>query len=338
MKNTIFSARLTLCILLVMLTACTPKIHKPGPSITSGFILKNRYISFDGTELPIEAWLPEQSKITSVMIAVHGFNDYKHFFQQPGNFFKEQGIACYAYDQRGFGGSPARGLWSGIDAYTQDLNLFIQLIKQMHPGLPVYLLGESMGGAIVITTLSQAVKSKVDGIILAAPAVWARDTMPWYQQGLLWVLSHTLPWLTLTGEGIKLSPSDNLTMLRELRDDPQVIKETRIETLYGLADLMDTAAQKASQIDSQTLLLYGEKDEIIPKEPTYRFVQQLLQTQESKKTIAFYENSYHMLLRDLHALVLWRDIIAWIKSPSSALPSGADKHAQQLLGKRSKYF
>lgn len=318
-------------LMLILLSACAPGIYKPGPFVTVGRILDNRYVTPDGAELPLRQWLPKQKKAHAVLIALHGFNDYSRFLQQPGDYFSKQGIACYAYDQRGFGGSPQRGLWSGIEAYVQDLELFIHLIQLKHPGLPVYVLGESMGGAVVIAAMSEAVKAKVAGLILVAPAVWARETMPWYQQTLLWTLSHTLPWLTLTGRQVKVMPSDNIEMLKALGKDPMVIKETRVETIYGLANLMDKAMHNAKNIDANTLILYGEKDEIIPKQPTYQFLKDVLQTRQQQKKVALYENGYHMLLRDLQAPVLWKDITAWIKSSSSPLPSGADKRAQSKL-------
>ncbi|MDO9106017.1 MAG: lysophospholipase [Methylovulum sp.] len=329
----VFTTRLWLCsLLLTLLSGCLPGIHKPGATITAGQLLAKQYITPDGVHLPVTQWLPQPDKTSAVLVAIHGFNDYNHFFQQPGDYFQQRGIACYAYDQRGFGGSPLRGLWSGIDAYIQDLDVFVQLVKDKHPGLPVYLLGESMGGAVIIAAMTKTAKIRVNGLILAAPAVWARATMPWYQQGLLWTLAHTLPWLTLTGKGIKVMPSDNIAMLRALGKDPLVIKATRVETLYGLADLMDIAQQNAGRINEKTLVLYGDRDEIIPRQPTYQFVQHMLQAQQQKKMVALYKNGYHMLLRDLQAPVLWQDIIAWIQSPSAPLPSGADKYAQQVLG------
>lgn len=139
-----------------------------------------------------------------------------------------------------------------------------------------------MGGAIVITAMRQENMPEVAGIILAAPALWARSTIPRYQTGLLWMLAHSLPWLTLTGSGVGVMASDNIEMLRALGKDPLVIKATRVETLYDLTDLMDNAFNSAAWLHVNTLMLYGEKDEIIPKEPTYAFVQQLLATDGGK--------------------------------------------------------
>lgn len=322
---------LLLLLTQMLLTACMPKIYQPGPEISTGQLLSKYYQTPDGVNLPLRQWLPEPENTHAVLVALHGFNDYSRFFAQPGEYFRQQGIASYAYDQRGFGDSPQRGLWSGVDAYSRDLDVFVQLVKQKHPGLPVYLLGESMGGAVVIVTMTQAYKPQVAGIILAAPAIWARQTMPWYQQTLLWTLSHTMPWLTLTGEGVEITPSDNIEMLRSLGKDPLVIKETRVETIYGLVNLMDMALNNAQQLRVDTLLLYGENDEVIPPAPTYQFLRGFMQTQQQQKTLALYENGYHMLLRDLQAPVLWQDIVVWINTTDGPLPSGADSRAAEVL-------
>ena len=318
-------------LLLAHILACTPMIHPSGAALTSGQILNNYYITPDGTQLPLKSWRPAKKDIKSVIIALHGFNDYSNFFQQPGNYFSQYNTISYAYDQRGFGESPNPGLWAGVDTYIDDLKNFIQLVKNKHPNTPIYLLGESMGGAIIITTMAQSHQLPVNGIILAAPAVWARETMPWYQNVLLWTLSHTVPWLKVTGEGLEIQPSDNIEMLRALGQDPLVIKETRVEAIYGLVNLMDQALSSADAIAANTLLLYGEKDEIIPKEPTYQFLHHLTESGKNKLIIAFYSNGYHMLLRDLQAPVLWNDITIWINSFTSPLPSGADQRALKLL-------
>ncbi|MGZ8911342.1 MAG: alpha/beta hydrolase [Methylococcaceae bacterium] len=318
-------------VALISLSGCMPMTYPPGEKNGAAQINATYFRTEDGVVLPLRSWLPK-TEIRAILIALHGFNDYSHFFDSPGNYFSTQGIACFAYDQRGFGAAPKRGLWAGTAAYVDDLQTLARLLKQRYPDRPIYLLGESMGGAIIITAMSKAAIPEVDGVILSAPALWARSTMPWYQTGLLWTLAHSMPWLTLTGRSLHIKPSDNIEMLRALSRDPWVIKATRVEALYGLSDLMDEAFDGAELLHGNTLLLYGEKDEIIPKEPTYRFLQQFLATDEAVKTAAFYRQGYHMLLRDLEAPTTWQDIAAWIDNHAGELPSGADDRARQLLG------
>jgi len=322
--------RLLVLSLVQIVTGCTPNIHPAGIAISSGQIVENLFVTPDGAQLPLKSWHPSEQEIKTIIIAIHGFNDYSNFFHQTGDYLSQNNTLSYAYDQRGFGETTNRGLWAGIDTYSSDLTNFVQLVKDKHPAVPIFLLGESMGGAIVISTVTQSSKLPVDGIILAAPAVWARETMPWYQNALLWTLSHTVPWMTLSGSDLGIKPSDNIDMLLALGKDPLVIKETRVETISGLTDLMDHAFSNADRISINTLLLYGEKDEIIPKKPTYQFLHKLSSDNSNHPVIALYENSYHMLLRDLQASILWQDINAWINA-SSSLPSGADKRALKLL-------
>jgi alpha-beta hydrolase superfamily lysophospholipase len=307
-----------------------PMTYPPGSKSNTAQLSENIFLTEDGSNLPLRQWLPK-SDVRAVIIALHGFNDYSRFFDKPGEYFSKQGIACFAYDQRGFGMAPNRGLWAGGEAYTQDLQALVRLVKRRYRERPVYLLGESMGGAIVITAMSRMDMPEVEGIILAAPALWARSTMPWYQTGLLWTLAHSMPWLTLTGEGVHVMASDNIEMLKALGRDPWVIKATRVEAIYGLTDLMDDAFNSAASLRGNTLMLYGEKDEIIPKEPTYAFLQQFLRADAANKTVAIYPHGYHMLLRDLEAPTAWNDIAAWISAGSGELPSGADNRARQLL-------
>ncbi|QPK65132.1 lysophospholipase [Methylomonas sp. LL1] len=316
----------SLCLLL---TGCAPVMMGSGPMTGIDRLTDSAFITADGAELPFSSWPASSPK--AIVIALHGFNDYRRFFSSTAEYLQQQQISCYAYDQRGFGASPNTGIWAGSDTYARDLAKFTSLIKAQHPGVPVYLLGESMGGAIILDAMTRSQKPEVAGIILSAPAVWGRQTMPWYQTSLLWTLSYTLPWLTLTGQGLEIMPSDNIEMLRALGRDPLVIKQTRVDALYGLTNLMDSALNSAEKLQTDTLLLYGKKDQIVPPEPTRLFIGTMLAEQPENKTIAYYDNGYHMLLRDLQAPLIWRDIAHWIFNAKSRLPSGADQNSSELV-------
>ena len=122
-----------------------------------------------------------------------------------------------------------------------------------------------MGGAVVMTTMARPDRPAVDGIILAAPAVWGRSSMPWYQTTALWLAVHTFPWGRLTGRDLGIVVSDNIEMLRALGRDPMVIKGTRIDAIYGLVNLMDEAMASAPRLDGRMLVLYGARDPLIPR-------------------------------------------------------------------------
>ncbi len=306
------------------LEACAPTLKQPGPSITTAQITENKIITNDGYSLPLRSWHPSSSSPKAILIALHGFNDYNNFFHAPGSYLAKHGILTYAYDQRGFGKTSTRGYWSGSKAYLNDLKTAIKLIRIRHNRIPLFVLGESMGGAVALTAMSQDLKPPVDGIILAAPAILGRETMPFYQRWLLSIATYTAPWIKLTGRGLKIKPSDNSEMLLALSRDPFVIKETRVDTIAGLVTLMDMALAYSSKFERRALVLYGMRDEIILKNPIFLMVQRFPKNASKRQRIALYNNGFHMLLRDREAEILWKDIATWIKNSKAPLPSGSD--------------
>lgn len=312
----VFFAVSALCIV----SGCAPQVIKSENRDAEPQISNGQYITADRTVLPLRSWLPETTPAKAVVVALHGFNDYSNAFTSPAQYLSRHGIACYAYDQRGFGNAPKRGSWAGSDTYAADLSGFVKALRRLHPELPLYILGESMGGAVTIVAMTGENPPDADGIILIAPAVWARKTMPWYQRWLLAVASHTVPWLELTGKGLGVIPSDNIEMRRALGRDPLVIKATRVDTLYGLSNLMDEALSRADKLPVPTLVQYGKNDQVIPKEPTFLMLEKVPRT----TCKAFYDQGYHMLLRDLHCEQPLADIVAWITDRNQPLPFGKE--------------
>jgi alpha-beta hydrolase superfamily lysophospholipase len=265
-------------------------------------------------------WLPPH-EIHCVIIAIHGFNDYSNFIKDSVSFFNNQKLAIYSYDQRGFGETRTKCRWSGWQTLSNDLTTFIKLVKKIHPHIPIYILGDSMGGAVTIVTMAKKDPPKVNGVILIAPAVWARSEMPFYQRWLLWIAAHTMPWKKVTSESLEITASDNIEMLKELGEDPLVIKETRIDVLYGLSNLMDEAYRSAELFKTKSLILYGEKDEIIPQKPVFEFYKRLPARLQEQQQMILYKNGYHMLLRDLQSEIVMKDIVDWINEPAKPLSS-----------------
>ena len=310
-------------LLVLLLGACAPRFVVPGPPRDEPRLTESHAVMADGTALPLRSW-PVKGGPRAVMLALHGFNDYGNFIDRAAGHFGKAGIKVYAYDQRGFGNAPARGRWPGTRAMTGDLRTVARLLRRRYPHTPLYVLGASMGGAVVMAAQAEKPIPGAKGAILAAPAVWGRATMPFYQRWALWLGARTVPWLTLTGRGIKRNPSDNKEMLRALGRDPLVIKETRIDAIYGLVNLMDRAAASAPGYRAPSLLLYGDNDDIIPKEAMERVFEGLPKSASTAQRIVRYPDGYHMLLRDLQAETVWKDVAAWIADSAGGPPSRLD--------------
>lgn len=307
-------------LLLTSLGGCATRSQPHLPATLTPELHDDHATMDDGYRLPVQSWHPD-SPTRAVVLALHGFNDYRNAFQRAGRLFAAQGISTYAYDQRGFGETDYRGLWSGHERMCADLHAMLTLIRERHPDVPLFLLGESMGGAVAITALARR-PMPVDGVVLVAPAVWSRDMMPWYQRAGLWLALRLFPGWTPTGESLGRMPSDNIEMLRKLAADPLVIKQTRIDTVAGLVELMDAALASVPALRHRTLLLYGANDQIIPPQPTCRLLRKLPAATAEDWQVAWYPDGYHMLLRDLQGEQVVTDIAHWMLTPGP-LPSGS---------------
>jgi acylglycerol lipase len=328
--------RLAALLLILTAAACAPHLAPPGPGLhalglAGPRLTDDAFVTDDGLTLPLRIWRPNDAVPKAVILALHGFNDYSNAFEDAGAYWAKRRIAVYAYDQRGFGAGLNHGLWAGSGPMIDDLVTAARLLRARYPHTPLYLLGDSMGGAVILAAAGSDTPPPADGVILAAPAVWARETMPLSYRIALWLGSHTIPWATVTGRGLKIQASDNIEMLRALGRDPLVIKATRIDAIHGLVDLMDQGLAAAPHLKLPALLLYGAKDEIVPEDPTLDLWESLPEADRRDQRCALYNNGWHMLLRDLEGKVVWNDIADWIADPAAPLPSGADKRALARL-------
>ena len=318
------------------LAACAPLTAPPGPRSATPQLTEKAFTTADGLELAVRRWLPEGGAPKVVVLAVHGFNDYsKAFDKVPGTpgvgpFLAARGIAVYAYDQRGFGASPHFGLWPGRAVMVRDFTDFAKVLKAQYPAAALYGLGESMGGAVVMTALASADPPPLTGAVLAAPAVWARSTMPPYYRFALWLSARVAPGWTPTGQSLGRRASDNIEMLRDNGRDPLFIKKMRIDSVYGLSDLMDEALTAAPKIKAPVLYLYGRHDQIIPKKPTKQALATMTAADPQARP-AYYADGWHMILRDQQAPLVLGDVAAFLENPTAPLPSAADQDALARL-------
>jgi alpha-beta hydrolase superfamily lysophospholipase len=291
-----------------------------GPSFTG-----DRFVSFDGAPLGLKTWTAEGQYADdpwAVVIGLHGMDDYSNAFHTAGPWWARQGITTYAFDQRGFGRSPERGVWAGEDLMIEDLRAACATARRRHPRAILAVAGESMGGAVAIAAFASNNPPDADRLVLLSPAVWGFSQQPFSYSASLWMASHTLPQYVIKPPSFisrRIWASDNVRELIRMGQDKEMIYGSRFDTLYGLVSLMESAWKKIDRLKVPALYMYGAHDQIIPPPAAISAAARL---RPPGRTV-YYEHGWHLLLRDLQAQTVWTDAEAFIRDPGGALPSGA---------------
>ena len=158
-------------MLAFSLGACTPQLNPRGAAVQAPEMRADAFVVEDGAVLPYRRWQPADAADTrAVIVALHGFNDHSRAWDMPAQAWAARGIALYAYDQRGFGQAPQPGIWAGGASLVADLASVHALVAARHAGVPIFVAGESMGGAVAMLSVFS-----IGGLLMQFPIGWLAD-------------------------------------------------------------------------------------------------------------------------------------------------------------------
>ncbi len=322
MRRRGLSAPGAIVALLLLLTACAPLTQQaglPGAGFEGPRLEDNGFISFDGARLGLQHW-DAPGDPWAVVIGLHGMDDYANAFHLAAEHWAGEGITTYAFDQRGFGRSPHRGVWPGAGLMDDDLRTIAALIRQRYPHAVIAVAGVSMGGAVAIDAFASDRPPSADRLVLLSPAVWGWSSQPLPYRVALWTVAHTARGLMLEPPSFitdHIRTSDNTAELIRMGRDPQLIWGARTDALYGLLNLMQRGWSQTGELRIPTLYAYGAKDQIIPKDAAFHAATNL----PAGDRTAYYADGYHLLLIDLENPRVWDDVAGFIRDPAAPLPS-----------------
>ena len=240
------------------------------------------------------AWPTTNGAPKAIVLSIHGFGLHKSAYEAFAHRLSRYSITTYALDVRGFGG------WaSGTDAHLDmnstivEIGALLSSIHRANPGVPVFLLGESMGGALALQATA-LYPDLIDGVISAVPG----DDYYNKNKTSLTVAMHMMhPGKSFDiGKTIVSQATTDHRLQSAWQNDPAARLEASPMELIQFEQFMNKSHQMAKKIkNTPVLVLQGDKDRLAKPESTVRIYNEL---ETRDKELVMLTNAEHLIFEE----------------------------------------
>jgi alpha-beta hydrolase superfamily lysophospholipase len=222
---------------------------------------------FDGSEGRVfyRRWDPEALPLRLVLI-VHGYAEHGGRYGHVALALARQGSVVYADDHLGHGRSDGeRALITDFEHVVDDLHALADRARSDHPGLPLVLVGHSMGG-LLSARFAQRWPEEVAGVAFCGAVIgdwrWARDVLT----------QPELPCVPFDPGAISRDPQVGA----DYAADPLVYHgQYKRGLLEAEVDALDRFAQDIGRLTMPVLFLHGADDPFVPYQRSLQAVRDM---------------------------------------------------------------
>lgn len=258
-------------------------------------------------ELYSQNWRPEQN-VRAVLGIVHGFGEHGGRYMNIVNHLVPMGISVHSFDHRGHGRSGGkRGHILRWTEFRRDVHNFLAVIRKQEEDTPLYLMGHSMGGLIVLDYLLHH-QEKVKAVIASSPLLAQPEISP-----VLILLSR---FLSNIWPGFSIETKLDVNTISR---DPQVVEAYLQDPLvhstasarFGteLSAAIEQTHRLAPDFRLPLMIVHGESDHLVPLQGSQEFFDNLT---ISDKEIRIYKGGFHETHNDIDKQTFLTDIEQWI--------------------------
>lgn len=245
-------------------------------------------------EVPCRAWVPTGTQPSIVLLCVHGLGLNSASYENFGQRMSKAGIATFAVDVRGF------GTWMKLEGKHQldfdsclaDVEQALKVLHTAYPGRPVFVLGESMGGAIALRVTAMH-PELVDGLISSVPSGDRFHATKSKLAVALKVMTFRMNKEMDVGSKVIEQATDNLTVRTAWKEDPFNRLTLTPKELIQFQRFMNDNHETARKIDrTPVLFVAGMNDKLVKPQGTIDLFEEL--TTPDKKLLTI-ESAEHLI-------------------------------------------
>jgi alpha-beta hydrolase superfamily lysophospholipase len=280
--------------------------------------------SSDQMELVWQSWLPSNPK--GVVTIVHGLAEHGGRYQDTAKALTAAGWAVYTVDLRAHGLSPnppraGRVHVNRFEDYFRDVDALTGLAAQNHPGLPLFLLGHSMGGLISIR-YSLEKPDKLAGVIISSPALGIHPDvrLPIFLKIMVGVLSRLAPRFRVPSDLDTNAISRDPGVVKAYIDDPLISQKVSTRWYAEFFKSIKKANEGAASLRIPMLLMQSGADQLVDPDAPRRWQEE---APREMVDLVVWDGLFHEMLNEPEKVQVRARLLDWLETQLSRLPSPA---------------
>lgn len=244
---------------------------------------------------PCTSWIDDTVPTKMAVLCIHGLGLNTDAFNNLGRRLAKQGIATYAIDVRGFGSWLRNKDHDQLNfkATLADIGVTLQAIKAANKNIPLFLLGESMGGAIALKAAAEY-QNEISGLISSAPSGERYETTKTDIKVAVKFLTGPHKQFDI-GKSIIDQATENKRLRQIWENDPLNRQDLSADELMRFQAFMNKVEEAAKKIDLiPVLMLQGTLDKLVKPEGTWQIFNHIASLQKTFIALP----SEHLVLED----------------------------------------
>lgn len=259
-----------------------------------------------------QSWHPDRKDVPPIctLILVHGLAEHSGRYLRQAKELVQHRIEVFAYDQIGHGQSGGeRAFMHRFDDLVTDLETFVSRVQHRNQGRPVFIMGHSMGGAVVAKFLMTRRPQDIRGWIFSSAALKISDSVSGLLRAVAPVIGALMPRLSTQKLPAHLISRDEAEVAAYVNDPLNYVGGTRARTGSEILKACQFFEAHFHEVVAPLLIFHGTADELTDPEGSRRFYERAASLD---KTFIPYEGYYHETMNDLGREAVLQNLIQWI--------------------------
>lgn len=230
---------------------------------------RGEILTTEGLALSTASWAPDQPK--AIALLVHGHAEHIGRYAHVIAALNEREYAVNSQDHRGHGRSGGeRALAMRFDDYVDDFRLMAVEAQASHPGMPVVLIGHSMGG-LIAARYALAHGEDLTALVTSGAAFIIDEGTSARKKLIARVIARIVPKAPVPRDDTGTLSYDP-AVKEAFRTDPlNYHGKTRMRTAVEMSNAGADALKRASDLRLPYLAMHGADDRLTSPRGTERF-------------------------------------------------------------------